>query len=61
MPLRLTVGGKGLQQGIVELKIRRTGEMRSIPLDDLEGGLRAAAAEEWAWINALLRPEALDV
>ncbi len=61
MPLRLTVGGKGLQQGIVELKLRRTGEMRSIPLADLEAGVRAAAAEEWAWINALHKVETLDV
>ena len=59
MPLRLTVGGKGLQQGVIELKFRRTGEMRSIPLDELEAGVRAAAAEEWAWIHALHKVETL--
>lgn len=60
MPLRLTVGGKGLQSGSVELKFRRTGEMRNIPLDGLVEGVRAAADEEWAWINALLKPEVLS-
>jgi hypothetical protein len=57
MPLRITVGGKGLLAGIVELKFRRTGEQRSIPLDGLIEGLRAAASEEWAWIGAMLKPE----
>ncbi len=61
MPLRVTVGGKGLQQGIVELKMRRTGEMRTIPLAELVEGMRAAADEEWAWINALHKDEALEL
>lgn len=60
MPLRVTVGGKGLQAGVVELRFRRSGEQRSIPLDDLIAGVRAAADQEWAWINALLKPEALE-
>ncbi len=60
MPLRLTVGGKGLQAGTVELRVRRTGETRSLALDGLVEGLRAAADEEWAWIHALLKPEPLD-
>lgn len=59
IPIRITVGGKGLQNGIVELKLRRGGEMRSIPLDDLIAGVQAAADEEWAWINAMLKPEIL--
>jgi prolyl-tRNA synthetase len=60
MPLRLTVGSKGLQNGVVELKFRRSGEMRSIALDQLLDGVQAAAEEEWAWIRALLKPESLE-
>lgn len=59
MPLRITVGGKGLQAGVVELRFRRSGEQRSISLDGLVEGARAAAEEEWAWIRALLKPEPL--
>ena len=59
MPLRLTVGGKGLKAGVVELKFRRTGESREIPLDNLVAGVQAAAAEEWAWIDVLLEEEPL--
>ena len=60
MPLRLTVGGKGLAAGIAELRFRRSGEQRSIPLAELVEGVRAAADEEWAWIKAMLKPETLD-
>lgn len=60
MPLRITVGGKGLQAGVVELRFRRSGEQRSIALDGLIEGVRAAAEEEWAWIRALLKPEPLE-
>jgi prolyl-tRNA synthetase len=59
MPLRLTVGGKGLKAGVVELKFRRTGESREIPVENLVAGMQAAAAEEWAWIDALLKEEPL--
>ena len=35
LPLRLTVGGKGLQNGVVEFKVRRNGEAGTVPLDNL--------------------------
>lgn len=35
IPLRVTIGPKNLQQGKVELKIRKTGESQLIPLQDL--------------------------
>lgn len=60
MPLRLTVGGKGLAQGIVELRYRRSGETVAILLDDLLEAVRAAADKEWAWINQMLTPESLE-
>ena len=36
MPLRLTVGGKGLKTGALELKIRRTGEVLSVPVGEID-------------------------
>ncbi len=44
LPLRLTVGERGLKKGVVELKARRTGESGEIPLDDLINGVRTALA-----------------
>jgi prolyl-tRNA synthetase len=42
-PIRLTLGKRGLEQGEVEVQIRRGREKRSIPLD----GAAEAAAELW--------------
>jgi prolyl-tRNA synthetase len=42
-PIRLTVGKRGVEQGEVEVQIRRHREKRSIPLD----GAAEAAAELW--------------
>jgi prolyl-tRNA synthetase len=42
LPLRLTVGERGLKKGVVELKVRRTGESGEIPLDNLVNGVRTA-------------------
>jgi prolyl-tRNA synthetase len=39
-PLRLTVGGKGLQRGEVEYKVRRSGEPGNIALGDVVTGIR---------------------
>jgi prolyl-tRNA synthetase len=44
LPLRLTVGKRGLEAGEVEVQIRRGQEKRSLPLE----GAAAAAAELWA-------------
>jgi prolyl-tRNA synthetase len=33
VPLRVTVGSRGLKQGIVEVRIRRTGETHEVPLE----------------------------
>ncbi|MBT5876245.1 MAG: hypothetical protein HOH43_22665 [Candidatus Latescibacteria bacterium] len=47
IPIRLTVGGKGLDRGVVELKIRRTGAAGEICYDDgfIDGVLEALDAE----------------
>jgi prolyl-tRNA synthetase len=48
LPLRLTVGGKGLKEGIIEMKWRTEKEVRKIPLADAEkavaDGVRHAVA-----------------
>ncbi|MEZ4659877.1 MAG: YbaK/EbsC family protein [Caldilineaceae bacterium] len=59
IPLRLTVGGRGLKNGVVEMKVRRTGESSEIPLDQLVAGVQAAANAEWAVINGMLKEETL--
>jgi prolyl-tRNA synthetase len=55
LPIRLTVGGRGLAAGVVELKHRRGGESREVPLAELVAGVQAAVDTEWAWIRAMVR------
>ena len=45
IPLRLTVGGKGLKEGIVELKWRHQKEVAKVPLAEAPARLAAAVAE----------------
>jgi len=45
IPLRLTIGGKGLKEGIIELKWRTSKDIAKIPLAGAEAALRAAVAE----------------
>lgn len=59
IPLRLTVGGKGLTKGVVESKVRRTGESGEIALDGLVAGVQALIATEYAVINQSLKAEQL--
>jgi len=42
MPLRLTVGGKGLKEGVVEMKWRNAKDVRKVPLADAEAAVAAA-------------------
>jgi prolyl-tRNA synthetase len=57
LPLRLTVGKRGIENGVAELKIRRTSETSEIPLDALVSGIRSALEQEQVWINAMLKDE----
>jgi prolyl-tRNA synthetase len=59
IPLRLTVGSKGLKNGALELKLRRSGEMRELPLENLAQALKDVVDEEIALIHATLKPEVL--
>ncbi len=61
LPLRITVGSKGLKKGIVELRFRRTGESREIPVADFVSGVQAALAEEWAFVKGMVVEEVLQI
>jgi prolyl-tRNA synthetase len=39
MPLRVTIGARGLKSGVVEARIRKTGEVTEIPVDDAVQGI----------------------
>ncbi|HEY0966596.1 MAG TPA: proline--tRNA ligase [Opitutaceae bacterium] len=45
LPLRLTIGSKGLKDGIVELKARTSKDVAKVPLAEAEARLAAAVAE----------------
>jgi prolyl-tRNA synthetase len=59
IPLRLTVGGKGLKSGALELKLRRNGELREIPVEGVAQGVKAIIDAEIEAIYATLKPELL--
>ncbi|ACB76076.1 proline--tRNA ligase [Opitutus terrae] len=52
IPLRLTIGGKGLKEGVVELKWRHQKDVAKVPLAEAEAKLAAAVAEAQAKANA---------
>jgi prolyl-tRNA synthetase len=45
IPLRLTVGGKGLKEGVIELKWRHQKEVVKVPLAEAPARIAAAVAE----------------
>jgi prolyl-tRNA synthetase len=59
IPLRLTVGAKGLKSGALELKLRRNGELREIAVDSIVAGMKSVIDAEMAAIHATLKPEPL--
>ncbi|MDP3071893.1 MAG: proline--tRNA ligase [Opitutaceae bacterium] len=52
IPLRLTIGGKGLKEGIIELKWRAQKEVAKVPLAEAEARVAAAVAEAKAKAGA---------
>jgi prolyl-tRNA synthetase len=46
IPLRITVGGRGIKEGIVELKWRNAPETLKIALDESEARVEAAVREK---------------
>ena len=59
IPIRLTVGGRGLQNGIVEMKLRRNGESGELALDNLVAEVQAVVSAETDAIMATLAEETL--
>ncbi|HUR59576.1 MAG TPA: proline--tRNA ligase, partial [Opitutaceae bacterium] len=45
IPLRLTIGGKGLKEGVIELKWRNQKEVAKVPLAEAEARVAAAVRE----------------
>ncbi len=52
IPIRLTVGGKGLQRGVVEMKLRRNGETAEFAVDTLVDDVWDLIADEHERIQA---------
>ncbi|MBL9203367.1 MAG: proline--tRNA ligase [Opitutaceae bacterium] len=52
LPLRLTIGGKGLKEGIVELKWRAQKDVAKVPVAEIEARVAAAVAEAQAKARA---------
>jgi prolyl-tRNA synthetase len=52
IPLRLTVGGKGLKEGVIELKWRAQKEVAKVPLAEAEAKVAAAVSEAAAKAGA---------
>ena len=50
LPVQITVGGKGLKNGVIEVKNRRTGEKSTLPADQFETAFPAwydSVLESW--------------
>jgi len=45
IPLRITVGGRGLKEGVVEMKWRSQKEIIKLPLAEAESRIASAVAE----------------
>ena len=45
IPLRITVGGRGIKEGVVEMRWRGAAETLKIPLDESEARVEAAVRE----------------
>jgi len=60
LPIRLTVGARGLKNGVVELQMRRTGASDEIALNQLVDEVRKRVEAEWEAIRSTLREEVLN-
>ena len=60
IPIRVTLGNRGLKEGKAEIKIRRTGEETSYLLSDLAEEIKAEIAREMAAIDENIVEKELD-
>ena len=59
MPVRLTVGNRGLKNGTVEMKLRRNGEGGDLSLENIVAEVQALVDQEVRLIHATLKEEKL--
>jgi len=59
MPIRLTVGKRGLKNGTVEMKLRRNGEGGDLSLENIVAEVQALVDQEVSLIYATLKEETL--
>lgn len=57
IPIRLTIGRRGVQNGIAEVKLRQDDESGELPLDDIVARVQALIDEEAERIHAGIRAE----
>ena len=60
IPIRLTIGAKGLKNGVVEGKLRRNGESFEFAHDAIVDDVRSLIAAEIDMINATVVPMPFD-
>ena len=60
MPVRVTVGARGLKGGYAELKLRRNGETRELPLDNLVAELQRVIDAETELICSTMVEESME-
>ena len=60
IPIRLTVGARGIKNGIAELKLRGSDESQTVPLDDIVAQVRAVVEAETARIQESVLTEPLQ-
>lgn len=60
IPMRLTIGARGVKNGVAELKLRRSDETNELPLDDLVNQIQAVVDAETAAILAGVITESLQ-
>jgi len=60
VPLRLTIGARGVKNGVAELKLRNHEEIRELPLDDIVNQIQAVVEAETAAVIAKVITEPLQ-
>lgn len=60
IPIRLTVGARGIKNGIAELKLRGSDESQTVPLDDIVNQVQAVVEAETARIHKSVLTEPLQ-
>ena len=59
IPIRLTIGARGVKNGVAELKLRSSEEIRELPLDDIVNQIQSVVDAETAAVLARIITEPL--